>query len=173
MTEQPITPPPHLLKQFSEQARVDSSKRGGSGYLKTFARFCIEWAMGQLDAKPTPNPLPIRSSEITPPPELVEQWVQATESNDCIGAFPTNFEKRICIAAARWGADQELEACCEWMKQGWDDVRADKLRATRRPKPKPPSKEEALDELYISFDRGYLIKEAADTIRRALEQLDD
>jgi hypothetical protein len=110
---------------------------------------------------------------ITPPPELVEQWVQATESNDCIGAFPTNFEKRICIAAARWGADQELEACCEWMKQGWDDVRADKLRATRRPKPEPPSKEEALDELYISFDRGYLKKEAADIIRRALEALPD
>jgi len=39
---------------------------------------------------------------------------------------------------------------------------------------KPPSlKEQALDELHISFDRGYLKKEAADTIRRALEQLDD
>jgi hypothetical protein len=109
---------------------------------------------------------------ITPPPELVQQWVQATESNDCIGAFPTNFEKRICIAAARWGADQELEACCKALDQDnpggfWSD----RLRAARRPKPKPPSKEEALDELYISFDRGYLIKEAADTIRRALEAL--
>jgi len=27
--------------------------------------------------------------------------------------------------------------------------------------------------LYISFDRGYLKKEAAEIIRRALEQLDD
>jgi hypothetical protein len=40
--------------------------------------------------------------------------------------------------------------------------------------PKPPSlKELALDELHISFDRGYLKEGAADTIRRALEQLDD
>jgi hypothetical protein len=102
----------------------------------------------------------------------VEQWVQATESNDCIGAFPTNFEKRICTAAARWGSDQELEACCEWFKEeGWNSCHPEALRAARRPKPKPPSKEEALDELYISFDRGYLIKEAADTIRRALEAL--
>jgi hypothetical protein len=45
---------------------------------------------------------------ITPPPELVEQWVQATESNDCIGAFPTNFEKRICIAAALRAAVHQL-----------------------------------------------------------------
>ena len=37
----------------------------------------------------------------------------------------------------------------------------------------PSLKEQALDELHISFDRGYLKKEAADTIRRALEQLDD
>jgi hypothetical protein len=57
---------------------------------------------------------------ITPPPELVDQWVQATESNDCIGAFPTNFEKRICTAAARWGADQELEAIQkEIITQAW------------------------------------------------------
>jgi hypothetical protein len=113
---------------------------------------------------------------LNPPPELVEQWVQATKSSDCIGAFPTNFEKRICIAAARWGADQELEACCEWLH--WQNLATHSelipsLRAARRPKPKPPSKEEALDELYISFDRGYLKKEAADTIRRALEALPD
>ena len=37
----------------------------------------------------------------------------------------------------------------------------------------PSLKEQALDELHISFDRGYLKKEAADTIRRALEQIDD
>ena len=109
---------------------------------------------------------------ITPPPELVQQWVQATESNDCIGAFPTNFEKRICIAAARWGADQELEACCEWLAVAWKSYAAVELRADRRPKP-PSLKEQALDELHISFDRGYLKEGAADTIRRALEALPD
>jgi hypothetical protein len=110
---------------------------------------------------------------ITPPPELVDQWVQATESNDCIGAFPTNFEKRICTAAARWGADQELEACCEWLGiVAKLPVTVDSLRAARRPKP-PSLKEQALDELHISFDRGYLKEGAADTIRRALEALPD
>jgi hypothetical protein len=34
-------------------------------------------------------------------------------------------------------------------------------------------KKQALDELHISFDRGYLKEGAADIIRRALEQLDD
>jgi hypothetical protein len=78
---------------------------------------------------------------ITPPPELVEQWVQATESNDCIGAFPTNFEQRICTAAAQWGANQELEACCALMDD-WGLEESD-LRAARRPKP-PSLKNRAL-----------------------------
>jgi hypothetical protein len=110
---------------------------------------------------------------ITPPPELVQQWVAATESNDCIGAFPTNFEQRICTAAAQWGSDQELDACCEVLHQhDHAYLLPSQLRASRRPKP-PSLKEQALDELHISFDRGYLKKGAADTIRRALEQLDD
>ncbi len=105
---------------------------------------------------------------ITPPPALIEGWV-----SDFFGAPLTPGEGSIDLAtrAAQWGADQELEACCELTRDndGYDAALA--LRADRRPK--PPSKQEALDELYISFDRGYLKKEAADIIRRALEQLDD
>ncbi len=71
----------------------------------------------------------------------------------------------------RAGADAELEACCEWIPK-WTPWDADRLRAARRPKPQS-LKEQALDELHISFDRGYLKEGAADTIRRALEQLDD
>jgi hypothetical protein len=113
---------------------------------------------------------------ITPPPELVEQWVQATESNDCIGAFPTNFEKRICTAAARWGADQELEACCVWLR-GNDPYEHDyhqMLRTARRPKP-PSLKAQALTAL-SEADQGLNESEwqqRSDIIRRALEQLDD
>jgi hypothetical protein len=40
-----MVPSPHLLKKFSEQARVDSKKRGHSGYCKTFAKLCIDWAL--------------------------------------------------------------------------------------------------------------------------------
>jgi hypothetical protein len=109
---------------------------------------------------------------ITPPPELVQQWVQATESNDCIGALPTNFEQRICIAAAQWGADQELKACCEWLDEGFGDVGnfPATLRATRRPKP-PSLKEQALETL--KYPKDFWSEAEVDTIRLALEQLDD
>jgi hypothetical protein len=98
---------------------------------------------------------------ITPPPELVEQWAH----------LPADWNT-LAFLIAQWGADQELEACCEWADEtGWQGA-GDGLRATRRPKPQS-LKEQALDELHISFDRGYLKEGAADTIRRALEQLDD
>jgi hypothetical protein len=108
---------------------------------------------------------------ITPPPsELVLQWIG--EFFGCTaGGELSDSERFLTTRAAQWGADQELEACCEWLQDPDLNVDTYKLRAERRPK--PPSKQEALDELYISFDRGYLKKEAADTIRRALEQLDD
>jgi hypothetical protein len=176
MTEQPITPPPHLLKQFSEQARVDSSKRGGSGYLKTFARFCIEWAMGQLDAKPTPNPLPIRSSEITPTPELVQQWGH----NANLSGVPHNdehwaYEQHIATRAAQWGADIELEACCEWLH--WQNLATHSelipsLRSARRPQPQTLNSI-ALQMLGTIERDAHYLPEITDTIRRALEALPD
>ncbi len=74
-------------------------------------------------------------------------------------------------------ADQELEACCEWLgkRRGWEDVSVP-LRAERRPKP-PSLKEQALETLQrISKDKypcNYQEDSDWDTIRRALEQLDD
>ena len=103
---------------------------------------------------------------ITPPPELVGQWY------DCATAAGPNYLQEIADRSAQWGADQELEACCEWVKSKQTYWAHDELRAARRPKP-PSLKDQALDELHISFDRGYLKEGAADTIRRALEQLDD
>jgi hypothetical protein len=41
---------------------------------------------------------------ITPPPELVEQWMQD---------HSTKYD--LARHAAQWGADTELEACCEWL----------------------------------------------------------
>jgi hypothetical protein len=79
----------------------------------------------------------------------------------------------IATQAAQWGADQELEACCEWLKEGWDEIRADKLRAARRPKT-PSLKEQAMDELdgiaavFRMSHGGDLV---CDKIRRALEAL--
>jgi hypothetical protein len=120
----------------------------------------------------------VTNHPITPPPELVQQWVQATESKDCIGAFPTNFEQRICIAAAQWGADQELKACCEYLVRcaQWEPEDVAELRAARRPKP-PSLKKQALAELEkvdMLWDTTEFSQEtlsSLDTIRRALEAL--
>ena len=113
---------------------------------------------------------------ITPPPELVEQWVQATESNDCIGAFPTNFEKRICTAAARWGADQQLELDARWLDHNALNEThlkitpiGDVLKEAMRPKP-PSLKEEAL-EIVKCYPKELWSDAEVDTIRRALEAL--
>ena len=67
---------------------------------------------------------------ITPPPELVEQWRNGGPSY----VMANNaYEHHIAAQAARWGADQELEECCEWV-QWWDDLTAAcQLRAARRP----------------------------------------
>jgi len=109
---------------------------------------------------------------ITPPPELVRQWMERTEYDE----HTWFYESYIAEQAARWGADQELEACCEWtyrqFKLGlqWSKD----LRAARRPKP-PSLKEQALAAL-SEADQGLNKSEwqqCSNTIRRALEQLDD
>ena len=113
---------------------------------------------------------------ITPPQWRVQEWwEQADQYQD----DPKTYFDYVATEAARWGADQELEACMDWLANArnhslsWNEAtNSANLCAARRPKP-PSLKEQALDELHISFDRGYLKKEAADIIRRALEQLDD
>jgi hypothetical protein len=106
---------------------------------------------------------------ITPPPELVQQWAQMTAKNDIVlGNWVY-----IATQAARWGSDQELEACCAWVRMH-DHTYALNLRATRRPKP-PSLKEQAL----MALEDGDLGPGASLTpvevciIRRALEALDD
>jgi len=109
---------------------------------------------------------------ITPPPELVEQWIKSARYKDFM-PYPEGYEQyeqRLTTIAARWGSDQELEACCEWFKEeGWNSCHPEALRAARRPKP-PSLKEQALkalDDISIaSFEQ-----DAANIIRRALEAL--
>jgi len=80
------------------------------------------------------------------------------------------------IAAAQWGADQELEACCEWLRTKSKTAlwQTEALRAARRPKP-PSLKKLALLQLDVLnadlFERG--LGRDLSQIRRALEQLDD
>jgi hypothetical protein len=106
---------------------------------------------------------------ITPPSELVEQW---RRSGPAEAAVNNAYERHIATRAAQWGADHELEACCEWLILNGYGAATSRLRTARRPKP-PSLKELALDDLRIAFDRGCLSGIQADTIRRALEQLPD
>ena len=102
----------------------------------------------------------MKTNPITPPPELVQQWYQEADSQ------LRPYYVYIAIRAAQWGADQELEACCEWLPP-W---RGNDLRKHRRPKP-PSLKEQALavlDDCANCLDGAH-----ENTIRRALEALDD
>ncbi len=109
---------------------------------------------------------------ITPPPKLVQEWwEQADQYQD----DPRTYFDYIATCAAQWGADQELEACCEWLH--WQNLATHpelipSLRAALRPK--PPSLNSIALQMLGTIERdGRYLPEITDTIRRALEQLDD
>ena len=99
------------------------------------------------------------TNPITPPPELVAKWA----SSMC-GYYE----------AAQWGSDQELEACCEWLKKNTNcHITIEFLRDARRPKP-PSLKEQALEALEaMNVPLGVVTVSRVSIIRRALESLDD
>jgi hypothetical protein len=103
---------------------------------------------------------------ITPPPELMQQWL-GNHFGTTISGEVSDVELAIATQAARWGADKELEACCMWITREKSVLVAEELGIARRPK-LPSLKEQALDEL-TSAERLY----PADwsTVRRALEAL--
>jgi hypothetical protein len=113
------------------------------------------------------NHLPMtQQHNITPPDELIGEWIDTDEGG-------LNVISRIATRAAQWGADQELEACCEWLNGGSkiDYDTAALLRDARRPKP-PSLKEQALALLDKAEDPSWDINDFT-IVRRALEQLDD
>ena len=110
---------------------------------------------------------------ITPPPELVRELCdKAFFGVD--GLSRGEIEVLLIQEAFQAGANQELEACCEWIPEYFQWNRsiqdADRLRAARRPN-RPSLKEQAL--ALINSNKPYLDDTAMDTIRRALEALND
>ena len=111
---------------------------------------------------------------ITPPSELVQQWL-GNHFGTTVRGEVSDVELAIATQAARWGADQELEACINFL---YDNELCDPnfyndLRNHRRPEP-PSLKEQALQALahlengaHCSMDTT----ESAHYIRRALESL--
>ena len=100
---------------------------------------------------------------ITPSQELVDKWVAMLEYCEDIDVFSD---------IARWGADQELEACCEWLQDPDLNVDTYKLRAYRRPKP-PSLKELSLKHLDVMERDGHYLPEIISDLRRAIESLPD
>ncbi len=107
---------------------------------------------------------------LTPPPELIENWIEMAKP---LPQRPPN-PGELAALAARWGADQELEACCQEVQDWYGN--GSRLHTARRPKP-PSLKEQAiaaLDELDENCRlEGFECSEKVTAIRRALESLPD
>jgi len=104
------------------------------------------------------------------PAELVRQWIDSNIEEHTERLLVHNVANR----AAQWGADQELEACCEWLRS--KDIlepAIDALRSARRPKP-PTLAEQGCDALdaYIYGNPDHGDKQNTyNTIRAALNRL--
>jgi hypothetical protein len=122
-----------------------------------------------MTSRPSPDPDDL-SFSVLPPNDLLSEW------EDDIIYVRENIDITL-LKAYQAGADAELEACCEWFKEeGWNSCHPEALRASRRPRPKPPSlKEQAQAELkrLIALIPTEGAIAMAEPIRRALEALPD
>ena len=128
------------------------------------------------------------SHPITSLPDLSDEQVSEWLINE---EYPLEFSEHAVITitasrlrnvarqSAQWGADQELEACCDWLDRNnqWAKVDLDELRDGRRPK--PPSKIEIAEKLIARYSDGWtpspndwvIIRDALAEGRRAQEAL--
>jgi len=133
------------------------------------------------------------TDSITPPPELVKQWVAEIWHEGTPVRVALN-DEHIATRAAQWGADQELEACCEWLKLEGHEHEHAELREARRP-PAPTEADLALASLeeiiklteklvpraFVDHSRYDIMRSNnmrnlsahIENVRHALEQLND
>jgi len=112
-------------------------------------------------------------NNLIPLPVLIKQWRNDWFENNRVEYSEYSY---IATQAAQWGADQELEACCEWLQHDYPNIGANALRTARRPKP-PSLKEQALQKLaWVHKHLDMPLHNhcnAIHTIRRALESIND
>ena len=106
---------------------------------------------------------------ITPSPELVTSLRNSAPHG--IRDAGVTRELWLINHAYAAGANQELEACCAWLPKmpPWS---ANDLRKHRRPKP-PSLKEQALEALVSINSNFHVYGSDIETIRQALEALND
>lgn len=111
---------------------------------------------------------------LSPSPELRKQWIDGSPGIALDGHTRVGTDwNAVMDKAARWGADQELDACCQWLAQeksyGASTALAIRhLRADRRWGLKKRALE-ALDMIQADFRLGHLGQD----IRDALEAMPD
>lgn len=129
----------------------------------------VEIAYDSLDpSDPTPDApgFVADGHPITPPEEMCARL---------LGDGKTFYE--MLTEAARWGANQELDKCCEWLRDnGLYETRIGHLRSARRPKPLSQA-EEALAVVDKISKCGYpgnmQDDHDYDVIRAALKRLQE
>jgi len=109
-----------------------------------------------------------------PSEDMVQQWRDTWADKK----FCCEMDDYIAVRAAQWGADQQLEACCEQLKSipsplgiPFGEIASNALRNACRPEP-PSLKEQALALLDKAEDPSWDINDFS-IIRQALEQLND
>jgi hypothetical protein len=114
-------------------------------------------------------------TDLTPTPKQLQSWIDKICYPHEQGVGPSLKDKELASLAFKAGADQELEACCEWLVNSLSEDPQEvsqELRAARRPKP-PSDKEMALAELdrLIALIPTEGAMAMAEPIRKVLEAL--
>jgi len=108
-----------------------------------------------------------QDSLFKPTPELMQEWLTKWKAKRATVPYDEFF----ATEAARWGADQELEACVKWIsEQDWTWT-SSQLRSARRPK--PSLKERAITIVENLIICEHLSKQDETTLLDALESLSD
>ena len=115
---------------------------------------------------------------ITPPPELIEDWIEIAKPEPWKRPPDPNV---LCTLAAQWGADRQLEADAQWLDQNSLDAPHLTITPTGKGlveamRSKAPSlKEQALEDLesLIADLANHGMGFKATNILRALKALPD
>lgn len=112
-----------------------------------------------VQIKPTTQAAPMTNQRqpIQVPMELMREWCGMKNSGRLLATDLINAFRR----AAQWGRDQQLDECCEYLKDSLGPAWAVKLRdACRRPKVDDSEAADAARMRWMLQGNGYFMEEA-------------